>query len=373
MNYNIIYTQSLLFCLFILVILFYFNLKRRNDISTSHIILYVIAITNTIIEIAFLYINNNTFLIPLNYLINIIYLSCYALFGFFWLDFCNNYYNFKIWDTLKQKLIFFFPIFIEIIFIVFSFTNKLIFYIDNNGVYTRGNMFFITYIPYAYILIASIFSIINSIKANLISRKKTLLKFAIFPIPVALITIVQIMLPPGALPITEFALCILFLIIYVALLESKITKDSLTRLSNRYVMEDILNKKMSRDEKFYVILGDLDNFKTINDTYGHLEGDKALIIVANTLYEVGLDNDTKAIRMGGDEFLLIVNDNSRLKVLSIIKQIDRKLEIASKKEKYNIAMSLGYAKWEENMTMSELLSKADHEMYAIKKKKKLSR
>jgi diguanylate cyclase (GGDEF)-like protein/PAS domain S-box-containing protein len=86
-------------------------------------------------------------------------------------------------------------------------------------------------------------------------------------------------------------------------------RDSLTKLPNRHLFRDRLRKAISqrreRDEKLAVMFIDLDNFKLVNDTAGHLVGDKFLIVIADRFREVLRDYDTLS-RVGGDEFMILL-------------------------------------------------------------------
>ena len=87
--------------------------------------------------------------------------------------------------------------------------------------------------------------------------------------------------------------------------------DSLTGLPNRFHLLDLLEKRLSaaqtRDEMLAVLFIDLDRFKQINDTLGHLVGDQILIQVAERLKSGLLHEDDVAGRMGGDEFTVILS------------------------------------------------------------------
>ena len=83
--------------------------------------------------------------------------------------------------------------------------------------------------------------------------------------------------------------------------------DALTGIYNRRAFEQICAEKSTKDTKLAIILIDLDNFKTINDTFGHSIGDKALKLLAKTLENTFRKNDF-VCRIGGDEFAVILSD-----------------------------------------------------------------
>jgi diguanylate cyclase (GGDEF)-like protein len=105
------------------------------------------------------------------------------------------------------------------------------------------------------------------------------------------------------LPAAIFAV---ILVIFVTLQQSNINSDALTGMNNRRRAEAYLSDRLtavSGEDPLILYIGDLDSFKKINDTYGHIQGDEALIIASRALMEVAAKYDAFAARFGGDEFL----------------------------------------------------------------------
>lgn len=102
----------------------------------------------------------------------------------------------------------------------------------------------------------------------------------------------------------------------------KSIRDSLTGLYNRNYIEEILDEMMgkylSRNKVFSIIMFDIDHFKHINDSYGHLYGDKVLIKVAELIKE-NLRYMDYAGRYGGEEFILILDNADNKKLLRLLK------------------------------------------------------
>jgi len=152
--------------------------------------------------------------------------------------------------------------------------------------------------------------------------------------------------------------------------------DSLTGACNRGYGLSLLERefKLARRRKTPVLLAyiDLDNFKRINDSFGHEEGDKILIQIVK-LFKSTLRDIDIICRMGGDEFLLIFPESSP-KDLSIIKERFNKNLIKlnqTVKKSYKIGFSMGISCYapDNPQSMDELIQIADNRMYEEKKKK----
>jgi diguanylate cyclase (GGDEF)-like protein len=150
--------------------------------------------------------------------------------------------------------------------------------------------------------------------------------------------------------------------------------DSLTGLGNRKYLYEYLRKRISqKSKKFAVVLLDLDNFKDINDFYGHKVGDKVLIKVSETLKKFLGKNDI-AVRIGGDEFSLVIESYTDEKELE--KRLEKMLDTFNKTwiiDGKNIIMSvsIGVSVFPDNgSTLEELLKNADIALYEAKKQGK---
>ena len=153
--------------------------------------------------------------------------------------------------------------------------------------------------------------------------------------------------------------------------------DSLTGCNNRGYGFEMLDRqiKLSHRSKSPLLLAflDIDRFKSINDTFGHDEGDKVLKEVAE-LFKFTLREIDIICRMGGDEFLLIFPDNS-LKDASLIRErLNKNLIKLNQtiKKSYKIELSVGLSCYDPDnpLPMDELIRIADEKMYEEKKNKK---
>jgi diguanylate cyclase (GGDEF)-like protein len=152
--------------------------------------------------------------------------------------------------------------------------------------------------------------------------------------------------------------------------------DSLTRLANKALFQDRLEHARHRmiraDSHLAVLFLDLDDFKTVNDSLGHGEGDQLLRRVATALVDVLQPSDTAA-RLGGDEFAVLIEDMpSREAVEDLAQQILDALRVPVRlgTKTISCAGSIGIAFDEEGITSEQLLRNADIAMYQAKKRGK---
>jgi diguanylate cyclase (GGDEF)-like protein len=154
------------------------------------------------------------------------------------------------------------------------------------------------------------------------------------------------------------------------------TRDLLTGLYNRnYFNETIIRdiqKARRYHEKLSMILIDIDNFKYINDTFGHLHGDGVIKECANILSRSVRRSDFLC-RYGGDEFVIVTpkpdcKDNDPL--LERIKEQLDKWNSQYATADYTLSFSIGCASWNEEKDIMDVLHEADQNMYQDKQRKR---
>lgn len=153
------------------------------------------------------------------------------------------------------------------------------------------------------------------------------------------------------------------------------THDYLTGCLNRKVILEKGEKAFYRlnryGEKFSIIMGDIDNFKTINDKFGHLVGDKVLSTVANTIKNSIRTSDYVG-RYGGEEFLIILPHTDVVGATSLAERIRLNIEKITIETNYNeflnISISLGLFQFDERTESFELgMAAADKALYKSKR------
>lgn len=154
------------------------------------------------------------------------------------------------------------------------------------------------------------------------------------------------------------------------------THDALTLVPNRTLLEDRLHQARARLRRdatsITVLFVDLDNFKEINDTYGHRTGDRVLVEVAGRLRTIMRDIDTVA-RLGGDEFVAVCESLPDDEVAILVDRVHEALDVRLIIEGHDLRLgaSVGVARTaDSDCDIGELLAQADQSMYRDKKRRK---
>ena len=146
--------------------------------------------------------------------------------------------------------------------------------------------------------------------------------------------------------------------------------DVLTGLNNRIYLYEVLEREFQKDKKSgYLLFIDLDNFKYINDSFGHILGDKVLRIIGNRLRDI-MGKDTIVIRIGGDEFVVVhFRDEDMIEQQDFLTNVNQCIEeiITVDKQEIYASGSIGIVAFPEHgKTAEELIRKADIAMYKAK-------
>lgn len=148
--------------------------------------------------------------------------------------------------------------------------------------------------------------------------------------------------------------------------------DQLTGLGNRRYAELTMDNKLDEmrryDWNFGVLFMDIDNFKKINDTYGHETGDKVLQMVARTLYNGVRSSDTVS-RWGGEEFIALISHIDTHTLCTLADKLRKLIEQSSffaGRELVNVTVSIGGTISKKSDAAKKLIDKADQLMYKSK-------
>jgi diguanylate cyclase len=154
--------------------------------------------------------------------------------------------------------------------------------------------------------------------------------------------------------------------------QRKSMQDALTKLNNRAAFDEYFTKEMVRFhyEPFDLALSviDIDDFKHINDNYGHTAGDKTLQVIANTLQNE-VSDDAFVARYGGEEFVLIHSNKQETELIRELNTINKKvarLPFKFKSNRVSITLSIGVTHINKNDNIHTAFERADQAMYQAK-------
>ena len=154
-------------------------------------------------------------------------------------------------------------------------------------------------------------------------------------------------------------------------LEKHSNLDALTKVFNRRALTTYLNTVCSKKSiayELHLLILDIDDFKIINDTYGHIAGDKILIFIANMLRKTLRDGD-KVFRYGGEEFVIVlnrINSQNCLEITNRLLHLIRSNQLIYKGNSLNVTMSIGATLYYDGDTPDELIARADKALYKSK-------
>lgn len=158
----------------------------------------------------------------------------------------------------------------------------------------------------------------------------------------------------------------------VKTLEIKTSLDPLTKVFNRYALQEhlkVILEKKKLDFEVFALMIDVDNFKLINDRFGHIAGDKVLIFLAKLLKKTLRDGD-RVYRFGGEEFIIIVNrtdDEGARFVAERLLNLCRNNKPLFQNQQIAVTLSIGLTKLIDGDTIDAIIDRSDTALYRAKK------
>ena len=371
---QLIYVESLLLCLVILVVLFVANIRYWRPLIINRLSMVYIFIAATIVlNLGWRFVDGNASLTWLNKLLTVassitMTLSCFFYYYYSLRKVGLEFKNAKFWYISS-----FFAIGGSATLYIVSIWTGTAFYIDEAGYYQHGLLFFGDYIAsYAYIICGFVFSIVKSYKSELLSDKRKYLTIALAVIPSVVLAILDTVLPyPNVLPTLFFGTIMSLLILFTSASAGRMTRDTLTGLLNRFAFDASLNRVSKRrsNGSLWLFVVDINRFKGINDNYGHSVGDVVLIKLATVLENVCEQSKATAGRWGGDEFVIFAEFNEDENAEKLVADLkSRVLTECNDDERFVVSVSVGAAKLREYESLKHLFDEADHMLYEDKAK-----
>ena len=243
---------------------------------------------------------------------------------------------------------------------------------DSLNILPAYNIFLVV-VPSIYISSALFYTLRKARSEENPIEKRKHLSIGVFPVTVIAGGLLQILVLPNT-PIFCYCCTLLMLRFYLQAMETQISLDPLTGLNNRgQLMRYVSQKSNMRMEGrlTFIVMFDVNDFKKINDTFGHAEGDRALKIIAVSLKKNAPCHNMPVFigRYGGDEFILITHPVREEEMDPMIQDIRRQIDSACAAEHTPYTISVG-AGWDELRNEKDAFEKcvlrADQNLYQNK-------
>ncbi|MCH4014538.1 MAG: bifunctional diguanylate cyclase/phosphodiesterase [Solobacterium sp.] len=261
------------------------------------------------------------------------------------------------------------PIIILTVMDVSSLWNRGVFYLDASGAYVRGPLYpvhcifcYLYYIPVLYLLWKSRrHHHVNAHDHHL---------YIIFSTLLVIGGVFQILI--GKAPFSMLFFTLGMFVIFSSLQSQQIDTDALTKLNNHGRGIALVKMHLADAEKepFYLFMADINGFKKINDNYGHILGDEALLLTADALQRLLAPYHTGFLaRFGGDEFMFGIDQNEaepKVVMEHFAQLLSEVLEASDLSFRFTLSVGCALAN-QDDMSPETLIAEADHRLYVQKR------
>ena len=297
--------------------------------------------------------------------------------AFEWAFFAGVSERMPFLGTRQGRLRFRLPYMVMTAFIVVAYAISPRFWVNDNAELNVLYYPLMLVAPLIYVVGSCVYSLKKARKTEDPVERKLFRTIGLYPLSVVAFGILQLAFITA--PLFCFGCTTMMLFFYIRSMNDMISLDPLTKINNRgqllrYAAQE--NARHRDNMKTYVVMVDADNFKSINDNYGHAEGDRALILIADTLKVCtkAMGNSYCLSRFGGDEFAIIVHAERADEVEEgLLRNVRKHLEeiCASEQVPYSLTVSAGYDEWDFGVeTFHDSLKRADEKLYEGKRNRK---
>lgn len=298
-----------------------------------------------------------------NYISNMLFAWSTPIITCVWASYID-YHMFKSYKRLQKRFFYVHALAINTVFIIINFFTPFIFSVDTQNIYKRE--------PFMWLIV-----LINTITfiyiCSLTYRNKSKINKEII---VVLLSYIFLPVVAAGLQVIIYGAFILWptmavtvVLTYIFLETVTTSTDYLTGLVNRLRIDDYLEFYLDNKKVFTVIIIDLNDFKEINDNYGHINGDLALKLFSRNLKKVF--NKANIIgRYGGDEFIILTEVHSKDEISELFNNLRMKLSIICKEKELPFTISFSYGNHEncpqKNYNYETIVNITDKKMYENK-------
>ena len=373
---SILYAEIYLICMIITGLLLFWQSKAGANSASERWLRAVLIAFEVNFAFNFLFTAVNSLEVlgnlrnPLSWGFKTLYHIALAAGVYCWCGFADIQNRGQFFGRRKTQLLMLGIWLIPTAFIIANLWNHQLFEITEAGEYKRHVLFQWEMGYFSAVSTAFSVPLLGRLPEELEpTRRAHLWLTASFPLCILaswLLSIVGEKIPVICVCITVELLCL-----YVDTSTRQISMDKLTQVNNRQNLMSFLEYKMKyHEESIFLLMIDVDYFKPINDTYGHLEGDEALVQLSRILKKscAGYRRRPYIGRYGGDEFIIILEGTreEQEKLCETIRTLLKQYCEEAHKP-YNLTVSIGVGRWHPDMTPQSFISAADAQLYEVKR------
>lgn len=307
------------------------------------------------------------------WLVNAAYFMCLELSAFAWFIYAEVVENKNILHNRRRFLLSSIPQWVLAALLLASAFNGWIFSVDEAGAYHRGPLFFVQLLcSYGYV----VYTMTRSLRVVLLrkntSSRREYIAIASFALPVLICGALQYLMPQ--LSLATAGIMISYMLVYLNSLQLMVSLDPVTGISDRRQFLLSLHSRaetLRGNARLYFFFIDVDNFKNINDRFGHDEGDHVLRLVAESLRTVCTEYGASYGRYGGDEFTAAYTAEDELSAERFCRQLENTLARRLEESRADsVGLSIGVVEFRQGQeSVQDLITRAGREMYLAKERK----
>lgn len=272
----------------------------------------------------------------------------------------------KVWIRLLISL----PVAFFAVASILSIWNGGVFYVGAANDYVRGPL----YLPYVsilgiYLLVPMFGCLARAFNKRYYADRSLYFSLSSFGFFTIAGMTLEVFFPD--LPCSVMGMALTLLTNHLSDQRGLVSADPLTKLNNRNQFNIYLDRLIQNppvDGKAYLLVLDMDKFKHINDDFGHMKGDEALLMISSVLKKVCGPKGHFISRFGGDEFVVVAKYNSDQECDALVQEIKSTLTVESANFVCPLSVSIGYdVVRDSGETIPDLFNRADKKLYKIKK------
>ena len=305
--------------------------------------------------------------------VNSVTLMSVAAGCYFWFKFIEDRLSSSYAPSKTINILTAIPLIAVCILDVISIFTGWVYYIDANNEFMTGPLYILhAIVDYAYLLVPTVNSIYKACTTDSRILRHEYIAYSAYMVAPLIAGLLEDYIP--TVPILTLNIFLVIYYLFLMIQDMQVNSDALTDLNNRRRFNQYLENRlhdMSHKESIVLFITDINDFKSINDNYGHLEGDAALKFYSTVLKHIAAKYNGFIARYGGDEFCLVVS-MSLFDPELIAADIQNTLKNAQTSEylsehPYVMTVSIGYTVCDNSQRDPDLvMHQADNMLYLKK-------